>query len=214
MNCHTHTDREAVAACVRCGRLLCEECRTEVGVRSYCADCLPWLVRRGEYAERPPHKSAFLAFILSLLPGLGHMYNGDMVMGIGLMAVFFLCIFMAAQVKAPLQLFFIVGIIVTWFFGLSDATAMASKINRGEVPMDRFSANGVRSEHDKASLIWGWVLLVVGALFLLHNFGVAWAALNDFLPIIPIALGVYLIARYYSPEGNHSNGGGDRDETA
>ena len=60
MNCQSHPDREAVAACVRCGRLVCEECRTEVGVRSYCAGCLPWLVQRAERTERPARKSAAL----------------------------------------------------------------------------------------------------------------------------------------------------------
>ncbi|MFQ6099017.1 MAG: hypothetical protein ACE5O2_14905 [Armatimonadota bacterium] len=211
MNCQIHPDREAVAACVRCGRLMCDECRTEVGVRSYCDSCLPWLVHRGERADRPVGKSPFIAFVLSMLPGLGHMYNGDMIMGTGVMAVFFLCIFMTAHFRPPVQYFFIIGIIVTWFFGLSDATAMAYKINRGETPMDRYAANGSGSQRDKVSLIWGWVLLGIGALFLLQNFGVAWQVLDDFLPIVPIALGVYLIARYYSTH-NDGNGGEANDE--
>ncbi len=39
MKCTYHPDREAVGACVNCGRLICGECKTINDNKSYCATC-------------------------------------------------------------------------------------------------------------------------------------------------------------------------------
>ena len=39
MNCHYHPDRDAVGACVNCGRLVCPECKTVLGGRVHCNPC-------------------------------------------------------------------------------------------------------------------------------------------------------------------------------
>jgi hypothetical protein len=36
MKCAYHPDRDAVGACVNCGRLVCSECRTVLGEKIYC----------------------------------------------------------------------------------------------------------------------------------------------------------------------------------
>jgi uncharacterized membrane protein len=41
MPCVNHADRESTAKCVACDAELCEECRTEVGGKNYCAKDLP-----------------------------------------------------------------------------------------------------------------------------------------------------------------------------
>ncbi len=38
-NCAYHSDREAVGACVNCGRLICDECKTFLGGKIYCNPC-------------------------------------------------------------------------------------------------------------------------------------------------------------------------------
>ena len=38
-NCAYHPDREAVGACVNCGRLTCHECKTVLGGKIYCNPC-------------------------------------------------------------------------------------------------------------------------------------------------------------------------------
>ena len=51
------------------------------------------------------------------------------------------------------------------------------------------------------SLFWGLVLLIVGLLFLLDNFGVdidIWDILDDFWPMILIAIGVKNIWQHYT----------------
>jgi len=38
-NCAYHPDRDAVGACVSCGRLICAECKTVLGGKIYCNPC-------------------------------------------------------------------------------------------------------------------------------------------------------------------------------
>ena len=38
-NCAYHPDRDAVGACVSCGRLICDECKTVLGGKIYCNPC-------------------------------------------------------------------------------------------------------------------------------------------------------------------------------
>ncbi len=39
MNCYYHPDREAIGACVNCGRLICAECKTVLAEKIYCNPC-------------------------------------------------------------------------------------------------------------------------------------------------------------------------------
>ena len=40
MKCDKHPEKDAVAACINCGRLLCEECKIRVDGKNYCEDCV------------------------------------------------------------------------------------------------------------------------------------------------------------------------------
>jgi len=40
MHCYVHEQKEAVAACVHCGKFICEECRTEINGKNYCKNCV------------------------------------------------------------------------------------------------------------------------------------------------------------------------------
>ena len=39
MDCAYHPGKEAVVACVNCGKLICAECKTELGGKAYCPPC-------------------------------------------------------------------------------------------------------------------------------------------------------------------------------
>jgi len=57
------------------------------------------------------------------------------------------------------------------------------------------------SKKKQESLFWGVVLLIVGLLFLLDNVGVdidIWEILDDFWPMILIAIGIKNIWQHYS----------------
>lgn len=40
MNCSNHEEREAVGMCVRCHKLICEECKVKINNKYYCKDCV------------------------------------------------------------------------------------------------------------------------------------------------------------------------------
>jgi hypothetical protein len=57
------------------------------------------------------------------------------------------------------------------------------------------------SRKKQEKLFWGVILLIVGALFMLDNFGVdidLWEIIGDFWPLILIAIGLKNIWIYYS----------------
>ncbi|HXX55028.1 MAG TPA: zinc ribbon domain-containing protein [Methanoregula sp.] len=75
-------------------------------------------------------KSPFLASLFSsVIPGLGQVYNGMTARGAALFA----------GTLAGLFLLLIPGLIV-WLYAIYDAHAMASKMNRGEIPFMPASA--------------------------------------------------------------------------
>lgn len=40
MNCSNHTDREPIAMCVSCNKLICRECAVKINNKYYCKDCV------------------------------------------------------------------------------------------------------------------------------------------------------------------------------
>ena len=40
MNCSKHGEREAVGMCVRCHKLICEECKVKINNKYYCKECV------------------------------------------------------------------------------------------------------------------------------------------------------------------------------
>ena len=40
MNCSNHEEREAVGMCVRCNKLICEECKVKITNKYYCKECV------------------------------------------------------------------------------------------------------------------------------------------------------------------------------
>lgn len=40
MNCSNHEGREAVGMCVRCHKLICEECKVKINNKYYCKECV------------------------------------------------------------------------------------------------------------------------------------------------------------------------------
>ena len=40
MNCSNHGEREAVGMCVRCHKLICEECKIKINNKYYCKECV------------------------------------------------------------------------------------------------------------------------------------------------------------------------------
>ncbi|GAX90683.1 hypothetical protein [Effusibacillus lacus] len=232
MNCKYHPDVQAVGECRLCGTDVCSECMTIVKGNVLCPECVTQVgaktakrepVRDTEqiYVHREPGKngaksrpsvsaeagtgepkSKFFTFVLSFLPGLGHLYLGLTRQGIELMALFFGSIWMIDILGGfP----FAFAIPVLFFYGIFDALQKRDKLARGERvdPNATFFRNvNVDWFADKRWI--GWLVIGIGALMLLKQVGV-YRYIYGFDDILVagllVFLGIWMLQR--ERKGNH-----------
>ncbi len=114
--------------------------------------------------EKKPSK--FVTFILSFIPGVGHLYLGAMSRGLQFMLLFFGALFLTDFLGFSSYFYFWLPII--WFYNLFDALQRADMV--------ALEAEGI----DKPLVEWhvlkgkntivGWVLIVLGLYFFLDRF--------------------------------------------
>ncbi|MBD3235924.1 MAG: hypothetical protein GF330_04410 [Candidatus Eisenbacteria bacterium] len=153
----------------------------------------------GGYASAPQvrRKSAVLAGILSLMPGLGQVYVGHYQRGFLHVLIIASTITLLSagagdsDTIGPLFGFFLS---FYWLYNIVDAVRLANAYNdiaAGATPEERAELARARQG---GSIFGGIVLVVFGILVLLNTvLGVSMAWLQDWWPIAPIAVGVYLI---------------------
>ena len=137
--------------------------------------------------------SPFVSTLLSLVcPGLGAAYNGQTVKALVHFAVFVGLFQMAILTGGTLL--FVFGFIGMWLFAALDAWRTAQAIRSGLTPdvaedilVKRFSGN---------PKLWGIVLTILGAAFLLQNVFNLRGLMRGLLPIMLIGLGIYILRGY------------------
>jgi hypothetical protein len=137
-------------------------------------------------------RSPSAAVFLSLLPGLGHIYVGQIAKGFLLGLSFVLAIRMADEVSGPF------GILIPFLllFSMVDAHRAAVEVNR------IVASGGTPPKGPDFGLTkwWGYILIGLGVLFTLENFD-----LIDFewfwrlWPLGLIALGIFILRRRPEP---------------
>ena len=155
-------------------------------------------------------KSPGLAGVLSMFPGLGHLYLGLYQRAFAFAGVFCLLIFFnshgrMSSLSGPATAF-------VWFFAIIDAVRQAKAINSGLIdtgglaPSERVALS--RPRESMAGLTWGVILVGLGALWLLDRYvdlDAFWAAVEDWLaPVAFILLGVVLIVTYVAKKRRHN----------
>ncbi len=156
--------------------------------------------------EKKPYKSPALAGILSGLPGLGAIYNGQYAKGFLFILIFAGLISMADHAVGPFPGLLLAGFI---FFAIVEAVQTAKAINRRAL-LD----NGVEKEATlekelakigpSGSVFWGIVLIVLGVIFLLGNFDVInYDRIWDFWPLAVIIVGLKLIVDYFAKKNGN-----------
>ena len=132
-------------------------------------------------------RSPALAAFLSLFPGFGHLYNGEIGKALAFFSAFATCIFVMAETDGG-SVFFGLMIPFIVFYNMIEAYRSAERIN-----LQSFS--GVNTFDEPASnQLWGWSLVVMGGLLLAHNLGLfrfQWIA--KMWPLLMIAAGVALL---------------------
>lgn len=110
MFCKIHPTRLAHDKCSACGDPICLDCHRSMNGKVYCPNCLPETVK-------PPRKAMMrnpvLAAILGVFPGLGQVYNNEILKG--------------------LLIFFLSWMIVPWLYGIYDAYAVACRVNNRDI---------------------------------------------------------------------------------
>lgn len=200
MNCAYHINNTAVVNCNGCGKPLCPVCDHRIKGFPFCQDCIvsgvELLRNRGNSDYAPFVKkrtSPFLATVLSLIcPGLGAAYNGQTSKALIYFAVF-VALFQLAILTGGMPIF-VFGFLGMWLFAALDSYRTAQLIRTGLAPdaaedliVKRISGN---------PKLWGIVLLALGGLFFLQTFFNMRHLLRSVLPVLLIALGIYLLRDY------------------
>jgi len=198
MNCAYHTQNGAVVQCNGCGKPLCPACDHRIKGFPYCQDCIVMgvdLLRQQNSSNYGPYvkksTSPFIAFILSVVPGLGAAYNGQTVKALVYFGVAIGLFQLALLTGIPLFAF---GFLGMWAFSALDAWRTARMIRAGVTPdvaedilVKRFQGN---------PKLWGIVLGVLGLAFMLQNvFGLK-GIMRGVLPAMLIGLGIYILRGY------------------
>jgi len=124
----------------------------------------------------PPRKSPGLAAVISVLPGLGHLYLGLYQRAVMIATGFALGIY----VELPILVVFLL------FFAIIDAYRQAQVINMGGIDTTPKPTQG--------TLGFGVFLTVVGLVLLINNFyPIDFDWLEDWWPAVIVLLGVWFI---------------------
>jgi len=160
----------------------------------------PEPVRAGFQGQRQPFdprdKSPRIAAAMSVAPGLGQIYIGYYVRGFVTAATFLVMVYMANQVPGDVAPMFGFSAAFVWLFNIIDAGRTAALYNHSiagagaiELPENfQMPATG-------GSLVGGAMLTAFGLLALSNTalgFSLLW--LEDWWPLFPLALGLYLVA--------------------
>ena len=199
MKCAVHPEVNATGYCRNCGKALCAVCVRPVHDVFYCEDCLATVL--GHTAPSPAAPQAAVAsasaattrtenpgvaFVLGFLfPGLGAVYNGQYSKALIHIVVFVTFILgLSSDMDGGMKAVF--GILLGGFifYMAFDAMRVAQSKQRGETPADPLES------WSKDRPIGPIILIVLGAIFLLHNFDwFPFYRLARFWPLILIIAG-------------------------
>ncbi len=187
MKCSYHPTAESQEFCSTCSKALCAECSHQIKGKVYCQDCL---VRGTEWAAtvkdlRIPTDAPKRAAALSLIPGMGAVYNGEYQKALTQFAVFAALTVMSDNFNGVFGFGAFVFLIFTMFDSYRTAEAKLRK------RMERETVPQVPAK-DKTVAAWGILLIGLGLVFLLKNF-IPYNFIHKLWPIVFIALGAYLI---------------------
>jgi hypothetical protein len=199
-NCSYHLTNRAVVQCSHCARPLCPACDHRIRGFPHCQDCIVAGVellqqQQARAAASGPQvvrrkTSPFVALLLSLLtPGLGAAYNGQTSKALVHFTIFASFFQMATVTNGTA--FFLLGMVGTWLFAAIDAVRTAQLIRAGLAPDAESDAIAKRLYGNP--LAWGFVLIALGTVFLLHTlFGVQ-LPVKQVLPVVLVILGAYML---------------------
>ncbi|MGH9431453.1 MAG: LiaI-LiaF-like domain-containing protein [Terriglobia bacterium] len=195
MKCSNHPEIDSLGFCGQCGRALCAECRREVRGMVYCETCL---AARLQSPTLPPllgtdsAANPGLALFLGFIPGVGAIYNGQIVKAIVQVLIFGSLIAIANRVGDPFDMIFGLGAAAFYFYMVIDSYQTAKRKQLGQ-PLEEWLGLG---DFRMNAPIGAALLIGLGVLFLLDNFGIpVFENLGKYWPVVLIVIGVILLQR-------------------
>jgi TM2 domain-containing membrane protein YozV len=204
MKCVNHPEAEAEVLCTVCHKPLCSECQITLRDRDYCRHCLEEKVAGEEVKYTAlDNKSRLLAFLLSLIPGVGYMYLGLMNRGLQTLIIFFGTFFITSLTSIDVVIF-IIPVLV--FYSIFDTLQIMRRMRQGLVTEDKPLIN--LGEYPNWQSIAGYGLVGLGILALINNYvpylfnhGVMNRLIS---PLLIIAVGAFIL--YRNLRGGSPNG--------
>jgi Domain of unknown function (DUF5668)/B-box zinc finger len=209
MKCAAHPDVEATGFCRNCGKPMCPACVRPVRDVLYCEECLAKVVGlppvatpstlegsvpSGLPAPLPPPPpgsgTPVLAFILGLIPGLGAIYNGEYNKALLHIVIFAgIILGITLDLGGGAQAVLICALVIFPFYMAIDAVRTVKARQTGDNYQDPLE------NWTKQRGLGPILLIALGALFLLRNFGFfdIFRLRELFFPIVLIGLGVWLL---------------------
>ena len=150
------------------------------------------------YPSQPARRMPLFAAMLSVVPGLGNVYNGLYVRGIALFflvnGLFALAFRIGSERDTEHQLALIIPTtIFFWLFNLFDAYRQATLINLGRTTDLGLEDQPQLPRYASGSMVLGVALAVVGLYGLLAQMGVNMSFLFDYWYVVLMAFGGTLI---------------------
>lgn len=147
-----------------------------------------------EIREKNPSLAAFLA----IFPGMGAVYNGNILKGVTYLLIFGVLIALTSNADGSDATVFGLMIAGFYIYQIVDSYNEAARLNRGGAA----AAGSERGED--LSLFSAIVVLAIGVLFQLVNFDVlTFRQVSRLWPLALIAFGIKIVFDYYKREEKH-----------
>ncbi len=156
------------------------------------------------------NKSPIISALLSFIPGLGSVYNGNYWKGLTYLTIFAFLIVMLDSGRGGEEIFFGIFLAGFYFFQIIDSynearkqsNMVSSNINKDDIESDVSSKEDENS--DVMSLHGAITILVIGILFLLANLDIlSMRRIIKLWPLLLIAAGIKAI--YESSKNKEDN---------
>ncbi|MGQ9617434.1 MAG: LiaI-LiaF-like domain-containing protein [Candidatus Aminicenantia bacterium] len=182
MSCYYHPEKEEVNNCSQCKKPLCEECSIDTDGKILCKECVKDELKK-VYVKK---KSPSLAAVLAICPGLGAIYNGQILKAITFILIFGALVSLENHTSGMEEPIF--GLLTAgfWVYMLIDSYNSARLINLGK-----------EDPFEKGTIFLGITLLLIGIAFILANFEIIdYEQITKLWPIIFIVIGARMIYKW------------------
>jgi hypothetical protein len=143
-------------------------------------------------------KNPALAAFLSIFPGMGAIYNGNIIKGITYILIFAILIVLTDNAQEVDEVVFGLMIAGFFIFQIIDSYNEASKINQNVLVEEN-----PKGHKEDLSLFSAIIVLVIGIVFQLANFDlITYRQVTRLWPLVLIIFGIKIVYNYFQREEN------------